>query len=111
MVEEDGLEYFYYFTDSNGLLFLLSNNIPYADREKLQRVYYSIQRNNKLAWFGGLWLGVETIIRFNYFKKMAAGWRFLSIFGLAAVYFQGFAYYNSLTYGPIVSAFFRKYHA
>jgi len=108
-VEEDGLEYFYVFSEGGHLMYLLSNNIPLADREKLQRTYFGLQRNNKLAMFGSLWLGVESVVRFNYLKKLAPGWRILSIFGLAAVYMQGFKWYTSLTYGPIISAFFRKY--
>ena len=44
-VEEDGLEYFYVYNNGEGITYLLTNNIPVEDREKLQRLYmymYSI---------------------------------------------------------------------
>lgn len=84
--EEDGLEYFYVFGQSGQAMYLLSNNIPFEDRENLQRVYYALQRNKCLAWFGGLWLGTETILRVKCFKSMALGWRVLSLFGCAFLY-------------------------
>ena len=34
-VEEDGLEYFYVYNNGEGITYLLSNNIPVEDREKL----------------------------------------------------------------------------
>ena len=108
-VEEDGLEYFYMFSKGNEVQYLLSNNISWEDRERLQGIYYAMQRNNALAWFGGVWLGAETIIKCSYFRKMAPGWRFVSLVGFAALYKQAFTAYNSVTYGPIVSAFLRKY--
>ena len=40
---------------------------------------------------------------------MAIGWRVLSVFGTAFLYQNAFQFYNAKTYGPIVSAFFRKY--
>ena len=62
-----------------------------------------------MGWFAGLWLGVETAIRVPYFRRMALGWKVLSIFGSAFVYKTIFAAYNATTYGPVVSAFLRKY--
>lgn len=109
MVEDDGLEYFYVFGSAGEPVYLLSNNVPLEDREKLERLYMGFKRNKALAWFGGLWLGAETVLRMPYFKKMAIGWRVLSLFGTAFLYKQCFQYYNGLTYGPILSAFFRKY--
>ena len=40
---------------------------------------------------------------------MAAGWKILSVFGSAFVYKTMFTAYNSIAYGPVVSAFLRKY--
>lgn len=88
---------------------MLTNNIPLEDREKLDRMYKAFKRNRGLAWFGGLWLGVETVLRIPYFKKQAVGWRILSMIGSAFLYKNVFQYYNGLTYGPIMSAYFRKY--
>ncbi len=108
--EEDGLEYFYMFGQGGETMYLLSNNIPYEDRESFQRLYYSLQRNKALAWVGGLWLGTETVLRCRCFKGMALGWRALSLFGTAFLYKSAFTAYNSMTYGPLVSAFARKYN-
>ena len=44
-VEEDGLEYFYTFGSGGQTNYLLSNNIPIDDREKLQYFYYAYSRN------------------------------------------------------------------
>lgn len=109
MVEDDGLEYFYVFGNNGQPVYLLTNNIPVQDRERLDRLYKSMQRNKYLAWFGGLWLGAETVLRVPYFQKMAVGWRVLSLFGTAFLYKSAFTAYNSYTYGPVVSAYFRKY--
>jgi hypothetical protein len=87
MVEDDGLEYFYVY--GNGI-HLLTNNIPFEDREKLDRLYKAFKRNKQLAWFGGLWLGAETVIRVPYFRRMAIGWRLVSLFASAFVYKQMF---------------------
>ena len=108
-VEEDGLEYFYMFDQAGNVNYILSNNIPLEDREKLQGMFYTLRRNKFLAWFGGAWLGVETMLRVPCFRRMAIGWRVVSAFGCAFVYKTMFTAYNSMTYGPIVSAFLRKY--
>lgn len=108
-VEEDGLEYFYVYGGSEGLTYLLSNNVPLEDRQKLDRIYASYRRNSWMAWGAGLWLGMETVLRCQCFKKMAVGWRALSMFGAAWAYKTGFSAYNGMTYGPLMAAFFRKY--
>lgn len=54
-----------------------------------------MQRNKYLAWFGGLWLGTETILRCRYFKGMALGWKALSLFGCAFLYKTAITAYNS----------------
>ena len=109
-VEDDGLEYFYVFGNGSGVpVYLLTNNIQIEDREKLNNLYRAIQRNTNLAWFGGIWLGAETVLRVPCFKKMAVGWKLLSLAGTAFLYKNAFGMYNGLTYGPIISAFFRKY--
>ena len=85
-VEEDGLEYFYVYHNGDAKTYLLTNNIPIEDREKLQGLYYGLERNRKLAWFGGMWLSLETILRVPYLRKMAIGWKVVSWFGCAFVY-------------------------
>jgi hypothetical protein len=109
-VEDDGLEWFYVFGNGMGEpVYLLSNNVPLEDRERLERLYKGFLRNRALAWAGGLWLGFETVARVPYFSKMAIGWRLLSLLGTAFVYKNVFQYFNGQTYGPLLSAFFRKY--
>jgi hypothetical protein len=107
-VEDDGLEYFYIFGNGGENLHLLSNNIPIEERMKLDRLYKGMTRNYHLAWFAGLWLGTETVLRVPYFKKMALGWRLMSLVGTAFVFKSAFQFYNGMTYGPVVSAFLRK---
>lgn len=68
-----------------------------------------MERNRKFAFWAGLWLGLETVVRVPYFKKMAVGWRVLSWFGAAWLFKSAFNACNSCTYGPLVSAFLRKY--
>lgn len=108
-VEDDGLEYFYAFNSNGEIVYLLSNNIPLEDREKMQRMFKAIERNRYLAWFGGLWLGFEAVARVPYFKGMALGWKVMSMFGLGYLMKTGFTFYNAQTYGPIVSAFLRRH--
>lgn len=109
MVEEDGLEYFYVYGSNEGLTYLLSNNIPIQDRDRLQRLYDAFQRNRYLAWFGGLWFGAEVVARVNCFKNMAVGWRILSLFGTAYAAKTAIQMYTGIQYGPLFSAYFRKY--
>jgi len=41
-VEDDGLEWFYSFLDNDGnKCYLLSNNLPLGDREKLSYLYFN----------------------------------------------------------------------
>lgn len=109
-VEEDGLEYFYvYGGNADGLNYLLTNNVPLEDRERLERLYKGYRRNKYMAWAAGFWIGFETVVRVPYFKKMAIGWRCLSLIGTAMVAKTGFQYYNGMTYGPLMSAYFRKF--
>lgn len=88
---------------------MLSNNVPLEDRERLDFLYKAFNRNRLLAWAGGVWLGVETVSRVGYFSKMAFGWKMVSLFGTAFAFNQMFQYFNGQTYGPLLSAYFRKY--
>lgn len=108
-VEEDGLEYYYVFGAGGEPVYLLSNNMPIEDREKFQKLYYGLQRNRWLGCFAGMWLGLETVLRVPYFKTMALGWKALSVFGLGCLYKTIFAASNAQTYGPVVSAYLKKY--
>lgn len=94
-VEEDGLEYYYHFHDGASKQVLLSNNVPVHDRDNLDRIYRGYKRAKTLATVGGLWLGVETVLRVPYFKTMATGWRILSAIGLGIAFKLDFNYINS----------------
>ena len=61
-VEEDGLEWYYTYQDTQGKVWhLLSNSVPLEDREKMSHLYHDMNRNNKVSWFLGFALGAETI--------------------------------------------------
>jgi hypothetical protein len=62
-----------------------------------------------MAWFGALWIGAEVTLRVPYLRKMAIGWRFLSFLGVATGVKAAMSAYCSITYGPLICAFFRKY--
>ena len=108
-VEDDGLEWYYVYKVNGQTVYLLTNNIPIQDRENLGRLWEAHERNNYLALGAGLYLGFETVLRVPYFRRMAVGWRVLSFIGTGLLYKQVFQIYNSYYYGPLVSAFFRKY--
>ena len=110
LVEDDGLDWFYTFMDNDGdKCYLLSNNLPWEDREKLAHLYHTSARNNKIAWFAGSWLGFETVSRVQYFRKMALGWRFTSCIGLAFAYKNIMMQQSGQNYQPVVGAMLRKY--
>ena len=70
LVEDDGLEWFYQFSDADGkTCYLLSNNMALEDRENVASLYKTMCRNNTLAWFGGLWLGVELTLYDSWLRK------------------------------------------
>ena len=62
-----------------------------------------------MAFAGGLWIGVEVGLRAACFKKMAIGWRVLSMLGMGWGLGKVFAHFNAQYYGPTISAYFRKY--
>lgn len=109
LVEDDGLEWFYVYGHDGEPVYLLSNNVPIEDREKLDRLYKAYSRNRSLAWAAGLWLGFETVSRVAYFRGMAIGWKALSLVSSAFLYKNALQYFNGQTYGPLLSAFFRKH--
>lgn len=68
-----------------------------------------MKRNNNLGWFGGLWLGFETMRKVPYFRNMALGWQALSFFGLGYFYKCIFMQLTGDIYNPTVNAYLRKY--
>lgn len=94
-VEDDGLEYYYTYSSDGKSMTLLTNNIPWQDRERMANLYKAMQRNNSFAWFGGLWLGMETMLRVKQLRGLAIGWRALAFLGVSYVYKNIFNYYNA----------------
>ena len=87
MVEDDGLEWYYSFTDSDGhTRYLISNNMAVADREAMSSLYRTMTRNNLMSWGVGLYLGFETVSRVGPFKGMKIGRKFLACFALSYLY-------------------------
>lgn len=109
-VEDDNLEWYYTFQDAQGMRFLLSNNMTVDDREDFARLWKAHNRASGLAMFAGFYAGLEVVTRHSYFKKMAAGWRVASFFGVAYGFKCLFNAWNAQTYGPIMGAYLRKYN-
>ena len=107
--EDDGLEKYYAFSTQTGRQYLLSNNMDYKDRTEFHRLYRAHSRAHYLAQAAGLWLSVETVLRVPYFRTMAIGWKFASIFGIDYVYRELFNWHNSCRYQPLIGAYLRKY--
>lgn len=110
-VEDDGLEWYYTFYDNDGKeCHLLSNNVPIADRERIDAMYKTQVRNSRIGWAGGLWLGFESATRFRYFKTVALGWKFTNTLAFTYLYHSLWMDYTSQVHAPIMGAFLRKYH-
>ena len=89
--------------------YLLSNNMPFEDREDFARLFSAHYRAAGLAMAAGCWLALESVCRIPAFKKMAIGWRVCSFAGLAVLYKEAFNAWNARTYGPLMGAYLRKY--
>ena len=111
MAEDDGLEYYYQFKDSDGnQRYLLSNNVPLKDRNALERLYAGFRRNYMISTFAGFWAGAEIVSRVGYFRKLAPGYRFLAFLGLGYWATEEFRYWGAgYYYMPLLCAFFNKY--
>ena len=109
-VEDDGLEWYYVFKDNAGNTnYLLSSNMTYNDRTEYARMFWAQRRANLLATFAGLGIGIETINRVPYFKRMAIGWKMISLGAVAWAAKSCFNMWNAKTYGPVIGAYHRKY--
>ena len=109
-VEDDGLDWYYSFVDSDGnTRYLISNNMKVADREAMSALYKTMARNNLISWTVGLGLGFETTNRMKYFKGMGLGWKCLSIFALGFLYKTALMQQTGMMYGPVMQAYLRKY--
>ena len=112
MVEDDGLDWFYQFKNTDGkACYLLSNNMAIEDRERVAHLYHTMLRNNKLSWMAGLLFSFEMVTRNAYLKKQALGWRFASLLGLGFLTKQFLMTLTGTMYSPLMGAYFRKYQA
>ena len=109
-VEDDGLDWYYSFTDSSGQTrYLLSSNMTLKDRTTFEALYKTMNRNNSIALFTSLVLGFETAMRAPRVRNYAWGWK------LVWTVLFGYGYktlFNSQTaqmYGPTMKALLRKY--
>ena len=111
MVMDDGLEYFYKFVDSEGQQkFLLSNNLKWQDREKLDKLYKSVNRSMKLTSYGSLYLTFEIVSRCTKLRKMGLGIKFLAgLFTYTIVQGVSYNYLAHQYYAPLFAAFYKKY--
>lgn len=110
-VEDDGLEYYYQYKNGNGeQKYLLTNNIPLAERESLQNLYNGYKRNSALSTFAGLWGGFELVTRVPFFKRMLPGYRFISFLVIGKLLAMEFRYYTGgYYYMPLLCSYFKKY--
>ena len=83
--------------------------MEFNDRVEFDRLYKASKRADRLAIAGGLYLSLEIILRDQYFKKMAIGWKFCSVIGMTYAFKTGFNLYNGSKYRPIIGAYLRKY--
>lgn len=109
MQVDDGLEYYYVYQSNGEVKYLLTNNMSTEDRIAMERLYFAHQRTTWLCYAGSIWLGAESVLRMPYFRGMAYGWKFLSVFACGFVYNQFMNMYASQTHGPLLSAYLRKY--
>ena len=108
---DDGLEYYYKFSDSEGKTkYLLSNNLPWQDRESIDRLYKGMQRSSALCFFAGTWLGVETFLRVPRLRSLGVGLKVLAFITVQSVWSALFASFGTVNYqGPLISAYLTKY--
>ena len=78
--------------------YLLSNNMSYKDRTDMGHLYKAYRRSEGLVSAMSLWMAVETALRVPQIKKMAIGWKLLSIYGVYFGYSQVGNFYASHRY-------------
>jgi len=112
-VTDDGLEYFYKYKNAEGNTeYLLSNNVPFQEREKLEHLYKAFQRTRTLTYLGGMWLGYEAVSRIPALAKFRRGTKFVILCGVAAFASTSIQYFNfNHYYGPLFCAYFTKYNS
>lgn len=109
-VEDDGLDWFYTFTNSNGeKCYLLSNNMAIEDRNKMSHLYHTMVRNNRISWCVGLWASFEVVTKDSWLKKQALGWKGVNWLAIGYIFKCILMSWSSSMYGPVMGAYLRKY--
>jgi|TARA_B110001450_G_scaffold7148_1_gene7298 hypothetical protein len=108
-IEDDGLDWFYNFTNSDGnKSYLLSNNLAIEDRNKMSHLYHTMVRNNRISWFVGGWAAFEIVTKDAWFKQLAHGWKGCWWLAIAYAAKSGLMLWSSSMYGPVMGAYLRK---
>jgi len=108
-IEDDGLDWFYNFTNSDGnKSYLLSNNLALEDRTKMSHLYHTMVRNNRISWFVGGWAAFEIVTKDAWFKQLAHGWKGCWWLAIAYAAKSGLMLWSSSMYGPVMGAYLRK---
>ena len=108
-IEDDGLDWFYNFTNSDGnKSYLLSNNLALEDRNKMSHLYHTMVRNNRISWFVGGWAAFEIVTKDAWFKQLAHGWKGCWWLAIAYAAKSGLMLWSSSMYGPVMGAYLRK---
>ena len=111
-VEDDGLDWFYTFMNSDGQkCYLLSNNMAIEDRTKMSHLYHTMVRNNRISWCVGLWASFELVTKDAWLKKMALGWKGVNWLIIGYVFKSILMSWSSSMYGPVMGAYLRKYQS
>jgi hypothetical protein len=111
-VEDDGLDWFYTFVNSDGQkCYLLSNNMAIEDRNKMSHLYHTQVRNNRISWCVGLWASFELVTKDSWLKKQALGWKGVNWLIIGFVFKNMLMAWSSSMYGPVMGAYLRKYQS
>ena len=80
---DDGLEVLYSFkNDKDEVSYLLSSNMPYADRTAFANQIRAIKRSSILATGATFWFAIEFTMRNPTLRAYAPGWRLLACTGV-----------------------------
>ena len=75
----------------------------------MDRLWQAQGRCQGMAWFAAYWLSAESVLRLPQLRRLAYGWKFLSLIGLAQLYKLPLNYMAGQHYAPLTGAFLRKH--
>ena len=111
MAEDDGLEYYYKYQDEEGnTKYLLSNNVPFQDRDNLANLYHGHERQLMIHSAIGFLGGLELYRRLpNRIRNAGLAIRLFAFIGVESFSAAMFKYFVGNQYGPLLTAYFKKY--